>query len=297
LRESETVLLREGETESTIVSCCICCDDFLPKQMYAYKNCGHRYCKECLSQYYITCIDKGEVLHITCPDPKCTTEVLPHEIRQLIKPDLFLKYENLTLMTALRQDPNVRWCPKPNCNNCIIGDIPENLRVGEWRKIKCPDSNCGTEFCYDCGVEWHYGLTCTEKKTLDKKEKKPPTEENFQKWANKHTKPCPRCKANIQKNKGCNHMTCVNCQYEFCWLCLREYKPGHFSENNKDGCAGKQFTGAEKVKMYAITGLIGTVVILIGVPAFVTPIGPTLYSAYKLRKLWRERRNRVRFST
>ena len=27
-------------------------------------------------------------------------------------------------------------------------------------------------------------------------------------WIISNTKPCPRCEAPIQKNEGCNHMTC-----------------------------------------------------------------------------------------
>lgn len=36
--------------------------------------------------------------------------------------------------------------------------------------------------------------------------------------------PGPSCGARIQKNAGCDHMTCRRCGYEFCWLCLADYK-------------------------------------------------------------------------
>jgi hypothetical protein len=41
-----------------------------------------------------------------------------------------------------------------------------------------------------------------------------------------NVKQCPNCKATIEKNEGCNHMTCRKCHYEFCWLCLGKWA-GH----------------------------------------------------------------------
>ena len=36
-------------------------------------------------------------------------------------------------------------------------------------------------------------------------------------WVKANTKACPQCDVLIEKNDGCNHMTCVNpsCRYEF----------------------------------------------------------------------------------
>ena len=42
-------------------------------------------------------------------------------------------------------------------------------------------------------------------------------------WLKVNTKPCPKCKVLIEKNKGCMHMKCYSCGYHFCWLCMGEY--------------------------------------------------------------------------
>ena len=43
-------------------------------------------------------------------------------------------------------------------------------------------------------------------------------------WVRQNTKECPKCRVHIEKNQGCNHMTCRYCSHEFCWLCMRPYK-------------------------------------------------------------------------
>lgn len=53
-----------------------------------------------------------------------------------------------------------------------------------------------------------------------------------------NTKQCPECRKPIEKNQGCNHMTCKICNYEFCWLCLGKWsehgqKTGGYYNCNK----------------------------------------------------------------
>jgi len=45
-------------------------------------------------------------------------------------------------------------------------------------------------------------------------------------WIKANTRPCPKCKAPIEKNDGCNHMICSNrnCRHEFCWICREDWK-------------------------------------------------------------------------
>ena len=40
-------------------------------------------------------------------------------------------------------------------------------------------------------------------------------------WVREHTRPCPRCRAPILKNGGCNAMSCARCKLNFCWACMR----------------------------------------------------------------------------
>ena len=63
--------------------------------------------------------------------------------------------------------------------------------------------------------------------------------ESFEKWKNANeVKRCPKCKYFVEKNEGCNHITCSNCNYQWCCLCLNEYDLNHSDENcpQNSGC-------------------------------------------------------------
>jgi len=61
-------------------------------------------------------------------------------------------------------------------------------------------------------------------------------------WICANTKDCPKCKSAIEKNGGCNHMTCRQCAHEWCWLCHRPWK-GH-----SDFYACERYEKAQKKK-------------------------------------------------
>ena len=44
-------------------------------------------------------------------------------------------------------------------------------------------------------------------------------------------------------------MTCVNCQYQWCWLCEGEYKYGHYDRGN---CKGKQFLEFKNINAFGL---------------------------------------------
>eukprot|EP00592_Proboscia_alata_P000408 CAMPEP_0194369118 /NCGR_PEP_ID=MMETSP0174-20130528/17376_1 /TAXON_ID=216777 /ORGANISM="Proboscia alata, Strain PI-D3" /LENGTH=1950 /DNA_ID=CAMNT_0039145855 /DNA_START=160 /DNA_END=6012 /DNA_ORIENTATION=+ len=108
------------------------------------------------------------------------------------------------------------------------------------------DLNMGREpyrahrFCFTCGGDPHFPATCDNihdwKIKVDEEidstnESEEGKEERFEDiahrlWIKANTKPCPQCKAPIEKNDGCNHMICSNrsCRHEFCWICRKDWK-------------------------------------------------------------------------
>jgi len=287
--ESKPIPLRTGyKPAENPGECPICCEDSVPpSELFIFSECIHQYCRECLQGYFTNCINDGKVLDITCPAPGCTTAIEYQHVRTVVTQDIFVKYEEFAFIASLNADPSVKWCPKPGCGNAIIGD-PDNPRC------QCTNPECRYEFCFLCSEPWHADATCEEYQQW--KVDNGLTDSKFSNWAKKNTKKCPRCKTMIEKIAGCNHMTCSNCKYEFCWLCSGKYSSNHFDVFNVLGCPGMQ-SGSKQfgvARRFGMRALIGTGIVLGGIigtalaiPAAVVA-GP-IYGGYKLHQ--RRKRN------
>ena len=84
--------------------------------------------------------------------------------------------------------------------------------------------------CYNCKEPYYFGSNqCGDDETenntnpSDRRCKKC---DISSKWIKDNTQQCPKCHRHIEKNGGCNHMTCRppgGCSHEFCWLCLADW--------------------------------------------------------------------------
>ena len=117
-------------------------------------------------------------------------------------------------------NPNIQLCPSPDCDSYA-------LKNGKNKYVSCIKYR--HKFCFNCLKAWHGDKECDN--SLDN---------SFKKWRDSNTvRRCPKCKYFIEKDEGCNHITCYNCRYQFCWLCMAEYTSGHYDLGR---CSGLQFT-------------------------------------------------------
>jgi len=92
---------------------------------------------------------------------------------------------------------------------------------------------CGQDWCFKCLRGAHRPVPCDLlQKWLDQTNLGSDANEQ---WIKLNTKACPKCKSNVEKNGGCMHMTCIQCRYEFCWLCMGDYRQ-HSAETGKSLC-------------------------------------------------------------
>lgn len=93
-------------------------------------------------------------------------------------------------------------------------------------------------FCFACGEKPHWPISCKkleewkqkveeEVGTVEDSGSNDKSSDLAQKlWIKTNTRPCPKCNVPIEKDDGCNHMTCTNpaCRHEFCWICRKDWK-------------------------------------------------------------------------
>jgi len=206
---------KENKNENNEENCCMVCLDIIgTEDLENYKiECGHKFCKDCWLNYLEEKIKSNE--EILCMEKTCLIKIKEERIRYFLKDNniLLKKYENNLLKREVYNNPNKKFCPYPNCDG--IGKII-NLKNPNNKFIKCSK---GHEFCFVCLKKWHKGKKCKEE-IIDN---------NLKKWKKEqNSKRCPNCGIFLIKYEGCNHITCTNCKYEFCWICMNKYKNGHF---------------------------------------------------------------------
>ena len=194
--------------------CEICCEDSPQLQSFAMK-CEHRFCASCYRQYLTQKIkEEGESARIRCPGEGCNRIVDSRSIDLLIADEIKGRYEVLLLRTYVDDKDNLKWCPAPNCEYALECGVKQKDLTRVVPTVIC---RCGYPFCFGCSLNDHQPAPCgIVKKWL----KKCADDSETANWISANTKECPKCYSTIEKNGGCNHMTCRKCRHEFCWMCM-----------------------------------------------------------------------------
>jgi len=241
---------------SELRSCAICFEDeYKPSDMIRMP-CGHEFCIHCWKNFIATMLKDGHTsLLKTCPQDGCKEIVTEEEVAK-VSPEALPKYQSFQLRSFVDLNATCRWCPGPGCERIAAlstdANGSSNLQFTDSTIIATCDS-CDTSFCLKCGEEPHAPLAC---KYLSRWHEKCRNESETANWILANTKACRRCGSRIEKNQGCNHMTCQQCKHEFCWICMGDwvdhgattggyYRCNKFDQDDDDSSGGDQSDAAK----------------------------------------------------
>nr|CAD7447067.1 unnamed protein product [Timema bartmani] len=249
------------EFEKTFYTCSICFSDKIGAQCTKFDKCHHVFCKECMTGYFEVRIKEGRVHSIKCPDEKCTSEAHPTQVKSLVSPELFAKYDAVLLSAMLDTLTGIVYCPRRSCQYPVIQEPEENMAT-------CPE--CRYTFCVLCKKVYHgvapcamrtderaklvaeYQAASSEEKVLLEQRYGRTQLQNLvstsmsETWIHDNSRSCPHCNAAIEKSEGCNKMVCQRCNTMFCWLCslrLDQFNPYRHFSNPSSPCYNLLFLG------------------------------------------------------
>ncbi|KAH7073313.1 hypothetical protein FB567DRAFT_454260 [Paraphoma chrysanthemicola] len=201
--------------------CAVCGEQQPISELPSLADCEHvpQTCTECYADWVTAQLEESSWKEAKCPESKCQMTLTYHEIQGIATQDTFQKYDTYITRAAISEDPNFRWC-----RACDAGQ--EHLSGEDGNIFTC--HACGHKICIKHENTWHEDETCEEYdyRSSGQKERDQKAQEEASLAAiGKLSKKCPgpKCVYNIEKNDGCDHMTCSKCRYEFCWVCLSEY--------------------------------------------------------------------------
>ncbi|KAF8705924.1 Glycosyl transferase family 21, partial [Rhizoctonia solani] len=206
---------KKPRSKSEPFMCPVCCDDE-PAEVLSL-DCGHEFCSECWTQYLEGKIrGEGEV-QLACMAEKCKVLVPDAFVFDRVSPVTKERFREGLVRQYVASIPKLRFCPHPSCVYTVQCSAAASRAALD---TIVPTVKCGEEhsFCFGCEREGdHRPLICKIAKLWLKKCQDDSETAN---WIKSNTKECTKCQSTIEKNGGCNHMTCKKCKAEFCWVCM-----------------------------------------------------------------------------
>ncbi|CAL8293664.1 unnamed protein product [Merluccius merluccius] len=224
--------------EDTLATCGICLCSISVFEDPVDMSCDHEFCRACWEEFLNIKIQEGDH-NILCPAYGCYQLVPVQVIESIVSREMDQRYLQFDIKAFVENNPAIRWCPAVRCERAVrlTRPGPGDSHPHSFPLLPSPAVDCGKGhlFCWECLGEAHEPCDCeTWRKWLQKVTEMKPEElagvgEAYEDAANclwllTNSKPCANCKSPIQKNEGCNHMQCAKCKYDFCWICLEEWK-------------------------------------------------------------------------
>jgi len=200
--------------------CRVCLEDVEHNQWLSLK-CGHKFCHTCWLDSLEQSAKTRDCIQLTCPEETCSYAVTIPRMEEMGLAQLdsgrcekFAKrVKKFTIDHFISCNNTYRYCPGVGCDR-IIEMIDSSVL-----SITCTNRNCQKSFCWKCSQDSHHPAPCKVAEAWS--QKNAGQTDDDMKWIISNSKKCPGCGFYIERNQGCNHMTCrhPNCGHEFCWMC------------------------------------------------------------------------------
>jgi len=209
------------------LECAICCQERgsgkFPGKITAACEHSRDVCSRCVAKTIDLEVNgKGNSTVIRCPHEGCPAQLAYEDVRREASRAVFKKFDQLLLRKTLQEERSFRWCSSPGCGS---GQMVEGLNPADagWNVfLQC--HHCSQRTCAHHRCIWHTERTC---KQYEEDARKSDEVALLQYLEREGVKRCPNCGHGIEKDGGCDHMTCHRraggCGSEFCIRCLADY--------------------------------------------------------------------------
>ncbi|MBN3303641.1 RN217 ligase, partial [Amia calva] len=278
---------------SIVLTCRICLDE---KPIKPLPCCKKAVCEECLKRYLSSQVQIGRA-GIKCPITECSEQLDEGTVLAHLPSEELAKYTYFLELNML--DSSTKPCPQ--CKYFTNLKSKSNLHTPSKseHKYKIQCEICQFVWCFKCHAPWHDGLNCKDYRKGDKL---------LRHWASaiehgqRNAQKCPRCKIHIQRTEGCDHMTCSQCNTNFCYRCGEKYRHlrffgDHTSNLSVFGCKYRYLPdkphlrrlvrGSVFVSKILVAPLVIVLVVVFGAIALV--IGIIAFPIYYICKKQRKR--------
>lgn len=157
-------------------------------------------CKQCITTWIGTSLDNGNWKNITCLSVDCGAVLQYADVKRNSSDADMERYERFATRDALSTMPGFRWCLNPECS---AGQIHDGDEAGT-AILTC--EVCDFKRCTLCERAWHQDETCDQ--YTQRLAAQPGEIDASEAWVANNSRKCPGCQSPIQKNDGCDHMTC-----------------------------------------------------------------------------------------
>ncbi|KAK6541426.1 hypothetical protein TWF694_007237 [Orbilia ellipsospora] len=172
---------------------CDICGDKMPLYETTKLNCKHRHCNSCLQQNFQMVVENPVSWPARCCKP------LDHNLASAVLPPAeFNKF--------LDVKKEKEGMSSTSCYGC--GELVPRTDIIGGSSAFC--AKCDRITCVHCAKAQHEGACMLD----------PETEKLLQVAKGKKWSKCPSCSNMVERNQGCNHMSC-RCGAHFCYKCGR----------------------------------------------------------------------------